>query len=189
MSFFVRAENYGSLEMKDIKSPSALGEKDCFFRVALIEPEIPQNTGNIGRTCVGTQSELHLIGPLGFEITDKNLKRAGLDYWPYLYWKQYHDYDSWLQSLYNPDRTYFFSTKAKKNYDEVDYQRGDWLIFGKETKGLSESVLDQFQDRVVKIPQFGPVRSLNVATTVAIALYEGIRQLRLKNLICENQSL
>jgi tRNA (cytidine/uridine-2'-O-)-methyltransferase len=175
--------------LKDGNILSSVTKKDCFFRVALIEPEIPQNTGNIGRTCVGTQSELHLIGPLGFEITDKNLKRAGLDYWPHLFWKQYENYDSWFQNVSNPQRTFFFSTKAGKNYDEVDYQRGDWLIFGKETKGLSESILTQYQDRVVKIPQYGPIRSLNVATAVAIALYEGIRQLRTKNLICENQSL
>lgn len=175
--------------LKDNNLLSSATENECFFKVALIEPEIPQNTGNIGRTCVGTQSQLHLVGPLGFEITDKNLKRAGLDYWPHLYWKQYESYDSWFRNIPNPDRIFFFSTKAEKNYDEVDYQRGDWLVFGKETKGLPESLLAQHQDRVVKIPQYGPIRSLNVATTVAIALYEGIRQLRIKNLICEKQTL
>jgi tRNA (cytidine/uridine-2'-O-)-methyltransferase len=174
---------------KGLGTPSSIDQKECFFKVALIEPEIPQNTGNIGRTCVGTQSQLHLIEPFGFEISDKNLKRAGLDYWAHLYWQKYENFDSWLQSIPNPERTFFFSTKAKKNYDEVDYQKGDWLIFGKETRGLPESILNQYQDRVVKIPQYGPIRSLNVATAVAIALYEGIRQLRAKNLICENQSL
>jgi tRNA (cytidine/uridine-2'-O-)-methyltransferase len=164
-------------------------EKDCFFRVALIEPEIPQNTGNIGRTCVGTQSQLHLIGPLGFEITDKNLKRAGLDYWPHLYWRQYENYENWYNLLPDPERCFFFSTKAKKNYDQINFQKGDWLVFGKETKGLPEPILKQYQDRVIKIPQYGPIRSLNVATAVAIALYEGIRQLRSKNLICETHSL
>lgn len=158
-------------------------EKNPFFKVAFLEPEIPQNTGNIGRTCVGTNSQLHLIHPFGFEISDKNLKRAGLDYWPYLYWKEYPNYDSWFQSLPNPDRTFFFSTKAEKTYDQVDFQRGDWLVFGKETKGLPVELLDKHKERVVKIPQFGPVRSLNVATAVAIALYEGIRQLKTKNLI------
>ncbi len=154
-----------------------------FFKIAFIEPEIPQNTGNIGRTCVGTQSELHLIGKMGFEINDKNLKRAGLDYWPYLKWQTHTDYNSWFENLPNPNRTFFFSTKAEKNYDQVDFQRGDWLVFGKETKGLPIEILDANKERVIKIPQFGPVRSLNVATAVAIALYEGIRQLKNKNQI------
>lgn len=150
-----------------------------YFKVVLVEPEIPQNTGNIGRTCVGTSSELHLIEPFGFEITDKNLKRAGLDYWQYLKWYKYPSFDDWKKTVKDMQRVFFFSTKASKSYYEVEYHQGDYLVFGRETRGLPPEIIEEFPDQLVKIPQFGPVRSLNVATAAAIALYEGIRQLRL----------
>ena len=151
------------------------------FRIVLVEPEIPQNTGNIGRTCVAAQSELHLIGPMGFEINDKQVKRAGLDYWPHLKWFYYDSVEQWLQKVEDPSRVFYFSTKSQKLYSDVEYREGDWLVFGKETKGLDPELLRHNAERVVKIPLLGPARSLNLASSVAIAAYEGVRQLgRLK---------
>ncbi len=146
------------------------------FKIVLVEPEIPQNTGNIGRTCVGTGSELHLIEPFGFEITDKNLKRAGLDYWQYLKWYKYPNFEDWKKTVPNMKRVFFFSTKASKSYYDIKYLPGDYLVFGRETKGLSPEIIEEYQEQLIKIPQYGPVRSLNVATAAAIALYEGLRQ-------------
>lgn len=153
--------------------------KPHYFRVAMIEPEIPQNVGNIGRTCVGTHSQLHLVGKLGFKITDTNLKRAGLDYWQYLWWTHHPDINSWQKEIVDPDRVFYFSTKGQKAYYETDFRPGDFFVFGKETKGLSSELLRQNEERVLTIPQFGPVRSLNVATSVAIVLYEALRQNRM----------
>lgn len=147
------------------------------FRVALIEPEIPQNTGNIGRTCVALGCELHIVGPTAFEISDKNLKRAGLDYWPHLVWFQHENYDAWKKTLSPDSRLFYFTTKSTKTFFDVHFQRGDWLVFGKETKGLAPEIIQQAGDRAITIPQTGPVRSLNLATAVAIAAYEGLRQL------------
>ena len=146
------------------------------FKVVLVKPEIPSNTGNIGRTCVTTNSELHLVGPLGFEITDKRLKRAGLDYWPDLKWSYYEHWESWIQKELPTSRTWFFSTKGKTSFHEPLFKLGDALVFGQETKGLSESILSQFKNQVVTIPMLGPVRSLNLANAVAVGLYEALRQ-------------
>lgn len=143
----------------------------------MIEPEIPQNTGNIGRTCVATNSGLHLVGKMGFEINDKNLKRAGLDYWPHLNWKTHETYESWWEQVPNKERVFFFSTKVKKLYTDVKYQKGDWFVFGRETKGLAPEILREYPEQTVRIPQPGPVRSLNLATAAAIAVYEGVRQI------------
>lgn len=148
-----------------------------FFSVVLHEPEIPQNTGNIGRTCVATNSSLHLIEPFGFKINDSNLKRAGLDYWVHLDWHRHQNFEEWLKIVQNPDRIFLFSTKATQLYTDVTYQPGDCLLFGKETKGLPPEILQKFPQQLVKIPHMGPVRSLNLATAVAIASYELIRQL------------
>jgi tRNA (cytidine/uridine-2'-O-)-methyltransferase len=148
-----------------------------FFRVVLVEPENTQNTGNIGRTCVGTQCELHLCKPYGFEISDRTLKRAGLDYWQHLSWFEHDSFESWRSQVEDPSRVFYFSTKSKKTYWDVEYQRGDWLVFGRETKGLGEAILAVHPDQNLIIPQSGPVRSLNVSTAVAIAVYEGLRQL------------
>lgn len=147
------------------------------FRIVLIEPEIPQNTGNIGRTCVATKCELHLVGQLGFEINDKNLKRAGLDYWPYLKWFQHASIEDWMKHVEDPKRIFYFTTKVKKTYFQNKFQKGDWLVFGKETKGLDPELLQRNIDQALTIPLLGPTRSLNLATSVAIAAYEGIRQL------------
>ncbi len=150
---------------------------NIFLNIVLVEPEIPQNTGNIGRTCVGSNCALHLIGPMSFEITDTNLKRAGLDYWPHLNWKYYSDYESWYSKVADKERVFYFTTKVKQTYYDINYRKGDWLVFGKETKGLNPELIRSFPEQSVTIPQPGPVRSLNLATAVAIAVYEGYRQL------------
>ncbi|MBX2987840.1 MAG: tRNA (cytidine(34)-2'-O)-methyltransferase [Bdellovibrionaceae bacterium] len=147
------------------------------FRIVLIEPEIPQNTGNIGRTCVSARCELHLVGRLGFEISDRTLKRAGLDYWQHLTWFHHATLEEWQEKIEDPKRVFYFSTKAKRLYTEARYQPGDWLVFGKETKGLDPELVRRNADQAVKIPLLGPARSLNLSTSVAIATYEGIRQL------------
>ena len=146
------------------------------LNIVLFQPEIPQNTGNIGRTCVGTHCELHIIGPMSFEINDTNLKRAGLDYWPHLTWRYYESYADWWAQVEKPERVFYFTTKVQQTYYDIRYQRGDWLVFGKETKGLPPEVISQNMPQAVTIPQPGPVRSLNLATSVAIAIYEGYRQ-------------
>ncbi|XGC81106.1 tRNA (cytidine(34)-2'-O)-methyltransferase [Bdellovibrio bacteriovorus] len=148
------------------------------FRIVLIEPEIPQNTGNIGRTCVATNCELHLVGKMGFEINDTNLKRAGLDYWPHLTWHRHATFEDWWSKVEDPSRVWLFTTKTKRTYFEPQYQHGDWLVFGKETKGLDPDLLLKFPNQTVTIPMLGEgARSLNLATSVAIAAYEGVRQM------------
>ncbi len=149
---------------------------DLLFRVVLIEPEIPNNTGNIGRTCIGAASELHLVGKLGFEITDKRLKRAGLDYWKHLKWFQHESFESWLESVEDKSRIHLFTTKTKNTIYKKQFKRGDWLVFGKETKRLSAEILKMFPDQHVTLPMYGPIRSLNLANSVSIGLYEAIRQ-------------
>lgn len=147
------------------------------FRIVLVEPEIPQNTGNIGRTCVGTNCELHIVGPTGFEITDANLKRAGLDYWQHLTWFQYKSYEEWFSTVEDKSRVFYFTTKVKQTYFDIQYRPGDWLVFGKETKGLPPEIINNNLGQSVTIPQPGQVRSLNLATAVAISVYEGYRQI------------
>ncbi|HND85563.1 MAG TPA: tRNA (cytidine(34)-2'-O)-methyltransferase [Pseudobdellovibrionaceae bacterium] len=149
---------------------------ETYFRIVLIEPEIPQNTGNIGRTCVATCSELHLVGELGFTIDDKQVKRAGLDYWPHLKLFRHASYADWMQKVEDPSRVFFFTTKTTQVYTKVQFKKGDWLVFGKETKGLAPEILQKFPQQNLTIPIIGPARSLNLATAVAIAAYEGVRQ-------------
>ena len=145
--------------------------------IVLHEPEIPQNTGNISRTCAATHSSLHLIKPLGFSVDDRSLKRAGLDYWPYLDVHYYED----LEDFYarNPDAlslAFYFSTKAPRPYTEVTYPQKVFLVFGKETKGLPEDLIRQNLDRAVRIPMWEDLRSLNLSNSVAIGVYEVLRQ-------------
>jgi tRNA (cytidine/uridine-2'-O-)-methyltransferase len=147
------------------------------FRIVLVEPEIPQNTGNIGRTCVATACELHLVGKLGFEINDKNLKRAGLDYWQHLKWFRHESIEEWYRHIKDHSRVFYYSAFASKNYTNIDYQKGDWLVFGKETKGLDPQILEKNPERSLLIPLLGPARGLNLATAVAVVAYEGVRQL------------
>ena len=150
--------------------------KSHLFNVVLVEPEIAANTGNIGRTCVGLNAKLHLVGKLGYSITDRRLKRAGLDYWPYLDFVHHPNWDAWWEGVSDPTRVFFFTTKATTSLYETKFQPGDWLVFGKETKGLDPGIVSRFPDRARRIPMIGPIRSLNLATSVAIALFEGYRQ-------------
>lgn len=144
------------------------------LNVVLLEPEIAPNVGNIARTCACTGASLHLIEPLGFEITDKHLKRAGLDYWPYLDVKRYKDIYDFYQR--NPDGNFFyFTTKAPRGFSEVEYPDNCYLIFGKESAGIPESILRNNLDKCVRIPMIPNLRSLNLSNSVAVALYEVLR--------------
>lgn len=145
------------------------------FNIVLVEPEIPQNTGNIARTCAATGCVLHLVKPLGFEISDKYLKRAGLDYWQFVEVKVWENIDE-LFKAYPEGRFYYFTTKGRHRHDKADYKKGDFLVFGKETKGLPEELLIKHPDECVRIPMLGDLRSLNLSNSVAIAVYEGLRQ-------------
>ena len=145
------------------------------LNVVLVEPEIPQNCGNIARTCAATGASLHLIRPLGFAIDDRKLKRAGLDYWHLLDITYYDDEADFYAK--NPDaKIYYFSTKAPRAYTEIDYPEPVFLMFGCETKGLPESLLSRVYDRCVRIPMRPDARSLNLANSVAVVLYEALRQ-------------
>ena len=146
------------------------------IHIILHEPEIPQNTGNIARTCAATGAALHIIRPMGFEIDDKKLKRAGLDYWHQLDITYYDNFEDFL--LKHPDASiYFFSTKAPRAYTEVNYcEKNVYLMFGKETRGLPEELLYANPDRCVRIPMRDKLRSLNLSNSVAIAVYEVLRQ-------------
>jgi tRNA (cytidine/uridine-2'-O-)-methyltransferase len=145
------------------------------LNLVLCEPQIPQNTGNISRTCAVTGAALHLIKPLGFEITDSKLKRAGLDYWDKLAIFTYNSLDEFL-SAHKNDEMFFFSTKAKRYYTDIKYPENAYLIFGREDRGLPESVLSAFSDRAVKLPMRETLRSLNLSNSVAVAAYEALRQ-------------
>lgn len=145
------------------------------MNIVLVEPEIPQNTGNIARSCRATGSTLHIVKPMGFSIDDKKLKRAGLDYWHELdirYYENLEDFFAKCKGTY-----YFCSTKAQKRHSEVQYCDGDYLVFGKETKGLPETLLHDRYDSCVRIPMLPGIRSLNLSNAVAIVLYEALRQL------------
>ncbi|HIR39175.1 MAG TPA: tRNA (uridine(34)/cytosine(34)/5-carboxymethylaminomethyluridine(34)-2'-O)-methyltransferase TrmL [Candidatus Coproplasma stercoripullorum] len=145
------------------------------FNIVLVEPEIPQNTGNIARTCAATGCALHLIKPLGFEISDKYLKRAGLDYWHLVHVHIYENLDE-LFAKYPNGRFYYFTTKARKRHSDAEYKAGDFLVFGKETKGLDEELLLSHPDECVRIPMIGEARSLNLSNAAAVAVYEALRQ-------------
>ena len=145
------------------------------FNIVLIEPEIPQNTGNIARTCAATGCTLHLVKPLGFEVSDKYLKRAGLDYWQFVNVKIWDSFEE-LQQAFPEDGFYYFTTKGRKIYTEAKFKRGDFLVFGKETKGLPEELLIKHPDECLRIPMLGELRSLNLSNSAAIAVYEGLRQ-------------
>ncbi|GAB4386114.1 MAG: tRNA (uridine(34)/cytosine(34)/5-carboxymethylaminomethyluridine (34)-2'-O)-methyltransferase TrmL [Phycisphaerales bacterium] len=154
------------------------------FHVVLHEPEIPNNTGNIGRTCVATRCALHLIHPLGFEVSDKACRRAGLDYWPRLDVREHADWDAYqARTSIDRHRLWLFTTRTERCVYDVELQPGDHLVFGKETAGLPEALLDRYAERCVCFPMALGERSMNVATVVCAAVYEGIRQLRVRNLI------
>lgn len=156
------------------------------FNIVLVQPEIPQNAGNIARTCAATGTRLHMVKPLGFEVTDKYLKRAGLDYWNLV---EIFYYDSFEQlQAQNPNaRFFYFTTKAQHKHSDVRFQDGDFLVFGKETKGLPEELLMQHENECLRIPMFARARSLNLSNSVAVALYEALRQNDYPNLLEEGE--
>ena len=145
------------------------------MNIVLLEPEIPANTGNIGRTCVATGTKLHLIKPLGFDISDKAVRRAGMDYWKELDLSVYENFEEFLEK--NPGaRIYMATTKAEKTYTESTYGPDDYIMFGKESAGIPEEILLKYRETCVRIPMIGEIRSLNLGNSVAIMLYEALRQ-------------
>ena len=147
------------------------------MNIVLLEPEVPSNTGNIGRTCVATNTRLHLIEPLGFKLNEKALKRAGLDYWDKLDVSVYSDYQDFLEK--NPQAAgnmYFATTKAHKVYSDVIYSPDCYLMFGKESAGIPEEILVENEEHCIRIPMWGDIRSLNLSNSAAIVLYEALRQ-------------
>ncbi len=146
------------------------------FRIVLFQPEIPANTGNIGRLCLGANAELHIIKPMRFFINDKYLKRAGLDYWDKV--KLYfHDSLEDLIALYPDQKVYYCTTKSEKSYHKLNYQQGDIFIFGPESRGIPEDILGQNPEYCITIPMHDEIRSINLCNSVAIILYEGLRQI------------
>ena len=153
------------------------------INIVLVEPEIPQNTGNIARTCACANSKLHLIKPLGFSIDDKYVKRAGLDYWDKLELEIHESTDDFLNK-YDSNNMFFLTTKAPHNYTDIDYSKYDevFLVFGKETKGLPEDLLKRNLDKCMRIPMSKEIRSLNLSNAVSIVLYETLRQVDFNDL-------
>ena len=145
------------------------------FNVVLYQPEIPQNTGNIGRTCVALDAKLWIVRPTGFRLDDKLLQRAGLDYWQHLVWESV---DSWQHMIHlmPMERTWFFTKFATRSYTEAGFQVGDWLVFGSESSGLPDSVREQHALHCLSLPMIGPVRSLNLSVAVGVGLFEAHRQ-------------
>ena len=146
------------------------------LHIVLVNPEIPQNTGNIARTCAATGAKLHLIEPLGFELSDRDLKRAGLDYWHMMTYEVHESWEAFL-SAYPGARMHYATTKAPRDYCAAQYGPEDFLVFGRETKGLDEELLAANYDRCIRIPMRPDARSLNLSNSVAIVLYEALRQL------------
>lgn len=151
------------------------------MNIVLVEPEIPPNTGNIARTCAATGTALHLVKPLGFSTEDRYLKRAGMDYWKFVDVRYYDN----LEDFYNKNENgnfYYASTKSPKSYDEVIYDKDDYIIFGKETKGLDEDLLRENYSRCIRIPMIDEARSLNLSNAAAVILFEALRQNEFKTL-------
>lgn len=144
------------------------------INIVMVEPEIPQNTGNVARTCAATGARLHIVRPMGFNIDDKKLKRAGLDYWHYLDITYYDNLEDFFSK--NDGAFFYFTTKGRKAHSDVSYPDNCYLLFGKETKGLPEELLIKNPERCVRIPMQGEIRSLNLSNSVAIAVYEALRQ-------------
>ena len=156
------------------------------LNIVLYEPEIPANTGKIGRTCVATGTRLHLIEPLGFLLNEKALRRAGMDYWPELDVVRYINWEDFLAK--NPQaKIYMATTKGRKVYTEVSYEPDCYLMFGKESAGIPEEILKQYSDTCVRIPMIGETRSLNLSNSVAIVLYEALRQNHFQDMKLEGE--
>lgn len=148
------------------------------FNIVLYEPEIPNNTGNIGRTCVGLWSKLHLVGKLGFSMDDKHLKRAGLDYWPHLEFQYHKTWEDFLKTVPDASRLLFFETGGQQTLFDCQFKQGDYLIFGRETSGIPSEIIEKYKNQVFEIPFLGKIRSFNLANTVAMVACEGFRQIR-----------
>lgn len=153
------------------------------LNIVLVEPEIPQNTGNIARTCAATGARLHLVRPLGFSISEKAVKRAGLDYWDLLDITVYDNINDFFSRTNGP--YYYFSTKARHTHSDIKYPDGAYLLFGKETAGLPEQLLHDNPDTTVRIPMINEARSLNLSNSVAVAVYETLRQWNYPDLLCK----
>ena len=152
-------------------------QEEIMFNIVLLEPEMPANTGNIGRTCCAAGAKLHLIEPMGFRVNDKMVKRAGLDYWDDLDVQIYDCYSDFL--LKNPaaaEKMYMATTKSKQDYTEVNYEPGSYIMFGKESAGIPEEILVNSKETAIRIPMNHNIRSLNLSNSVAIVLYEALRQ-------------
>lgn len=158
------------------------------MNIVLVEPEIPQNTGNIVRTCAATGTRLHIVKPMGFEIDDKKLKRAGLDYWHFLNIAYYENLDDFFEKNKN-GRFFYLTSKGALAHSEVTYQDGDFLILGKETKGLPEKLLIKNPERCIRIPMISSARCLNLSNAAAIVVYEALRQTEYKSLTKESDYL
>ncbi len=170
-NFAQRCYNAAGMDMLPIDYKSGLN-------IVLLEPEIPGNTGSIGRLCVGLGASLTLIEPLGYSLEDRYLKRAGLDYWPYLRFQVLSSWDAFVASLGAQSRLALFTTKTDRAYTHANYQLGDFLVFGKETKGLPADLRQQYNETCYTLPMFGPIRSLNLAVSVGIVAYEAMRQIK-----------
>lgn len=145
------------------------------FHIVLVEPEIPANTGNIARTCAATGAHLHLVHPLGFLTDDRTLKRAGLDYWHAVHVEHHQSFEEVLEK-YPGGRFFFATTRAERRYSDYAFQDNDFFVFGKETKGLPQELIDRYPDTGMRIPMTGDVRSLNLSNAAALVLYEALRQ-------------
>jgi len=152
------------------------GAVPSLLHVVLVEPEIPQNTGTIGRVCAAAHLVLHLVGKLGFSTDDRHLKRAQLDYWPHIR-VEYHDTLEEALSPAAPDRVFYFSANTDRSYTTAAYREGDYLVFGKESVGLPRALLEANPQRTYAIPIFGPVRSINLSNAVSVVVYEALRQM------------
>ncbi len=155
------------------------------MNIVLHQPEIPANTGNIGRTCVATGTALHLIEPLGFRLDEKSIRRAGMDYWEHLNVTRYINYDEFLESIHTGQgtpRIWYATTKARRSYADVSFGPDDYIMFGKESAGIPEEILTQNESSCIRIPMISDIRSLNLSNSVAIVLYEALRQQGFKGL-------
>ncbi|OEH86686.1 tRNA (uridine(34)/cytosine(34)/5-carboxymethylaminomethyluridine(34)-2'-O)-methyltransferase TrmL [Desulfuribacillus stibiiarsenatis] len=152
------------------------------MEIVLVEPEIPQNTGNIVRTCAATNIKLHLVHPMGFSIDEKQVKRAGLDYWHLVEIEEHLSLQAFMEKYEGQRRMFYSTTKAKDHYAQVEYQAGDMILFGKETKGLPEEFIFQNPERNIRIPMGEESRSLNLSNAVAIVTYEALRQMNFEGL-------
>ena len=156
------------------------------LNIVLFEPEIPANTGNIGRTCVATGTRLHLIEPLGFRLNEKSIKRAGMDYWEHLDVTRYINFEDFLEK--NPDaKIYMATTKGQHVYTEVNYEPDCYIMFGKESAGIPEEILVKHPDNCIRIPMLSEIRSLNLSNSVAVVLYEALRQNHFESMKLEGQ--